>query len=726
MGKMTYFKRKLSQKGYLLPITIALGLGVSTVSILGVQVVSQNSSTLNNQYYTSLAKEAARAGTSAAANCLRANNKTWSNNSRTLTPATGCDGVVNASRPNTVATDQYVQSTYIVDALDTVGPNYVVVTSTGKASIKGPGGIIVKTFSTTIKTYAKTSSLVNSRVSIPIDELSVGDTTACVVADAWPYCWGSNVNGMLGTGSRYSDPDMQATPSAVASNSTILSTPNGPGSYVCDLIIIVCITGHTEYDPPAHTAPPSQMINMPSGSKKLVSKISVGTTHVCAVAKDSAVSTTGKVYCWGNNDYGQLGNKTNVDSLVPVAVDTTVGSALAGKSVVDVTAGNGFTCALDTTGNVYCWGDNTYGQLGTENTTDSNSPKAVSKVSASVINHPAVCTSWFIVCLSWSAEYDEAIPASSLYGKTVGKLGRIQGGSSTICVIDTTGQAHCWGNNSRGQIGDKNYNESGSEHRSNDCVGGGGAYPGTWTPTGTLDSYITSKPVATLITQPFDSITTYASRTVARTTSAATTPNRMYYWSDYSVTVTSSSTTHVNCGTQGSGSGPGGSGSGKWINGRTMYYDMVTTVPTTPLYNDPSGLTLNQKQISLSGGNAYNDLFCAVTGPDVYCDPHTNAYAQGQTGSNYTTGTISGPQHVYMDGWLLGKNITAIGVGSDFGCILANSNVGCWGLNTSGQVGDNTTTNRIVPTPIDVSTASDIGESATISVGAAFDNPISF
>jgi alpha-tubulin suppressor-like RCC1 family protein len=135
---------------------------------------------------------------------------------------------------------------------------------------------------------------------------------------------------------------------------------------------------------------------------------------------------------------------------------------------------------------------------------------------------------------------------------------------------------------------------------------------------------------------------------------------------------------------------------------------------------------LNKKLISLSSGNAYNDLFCGVTGSDVYCDPHGTAYNSGQTGSNYTSGTISGAQHVYMDGWLLGKNILDIGVGSDFACILAETAVGCWGLNTGGQVGDGTTTNRNVPTPVDISITSDLGESVTSSVGAGFNNPISF
>ena len=70
---------------------------------------------------------------------------------------------------------------------------------------------------------------------------------------------------------------------------------------------------------------------------------------------------SGKAYCWGYNDEGQLGNNTTTDSSVPVAVDTS--GVLAGATVTAITAGYGHTCAV-ADGKAYCWGDNHAGQLG--------------------------------------------------------------------------------------------------------------------------------------------------------------------------------------------------------------------------------------------------------------------------------------------------------------------------------------------------------------------------
>ena len=102
-----------------------------------------------------------------------------------------------------------------------------------------------------------------------------------------------------------------------------------------------------------------------------VASISAGFFHSCALE-------SGKAYCWGNNTYGQLGNGTTTDSSVPVAVDTS--GVLAGKTLTQITAGRvgSATCALDAAGAAYCWGYNFAGQLGDGNTTDSPIPVQVS------------------------------------------------------------------------------------------------------------------------------------------------------------------------------------------------------------------------------------------------------------------------------------------------------------------------------------------------------------
>jgi alpha-tubulin suppressor-like RCC1 family protein len=79
--------------------------------------------------------------------------------------------------------------------------------------------------------------------------------------------------------------------------------------------------------------------------------ISAGAVHTCAVAVD------GDVYCWGQNTYGQLGDGGTTDQPQPVAV---VGQ----HAFASVRAFGSHTCGATTSGEAFCWGYNLDGQLG--------------------------------------------------------------------------------------------------------------------------------------------------------------------------------------------------------------------------------------------------------------------------------------------------------------------------------------------------------------------------
>ncbi|MFZ0548144.1 MAG: hypothetical protein WAM60_22045 [Candidatus Promineifilaceae bacterium] len=83
------------------------------------------------------------------------------------------------------------------------------------------------------------------------------------------------------------------------------------------------------------------------GLQSRVTAISAGDNHTCAV------TISGEVWCWGRNDYHQIGNGTMPNSNIPVLV-----TALPGD-VVDIDAGGNHTCALTSNGEVWCWGFNT-------------------------------------------------------------------------------------------------------------------------------------------------------------------------------------------------------------------------------------------------------------------------------------------------------------------------------------------------------------------------------
>jgi alpha-tubulin suppressor-like RCC1 family protein len=99
----------------------------------------------------------------------------------------------------------------------------------------------------------------------------------------------------------------------------------------------------------------------------LATDLTVGDRHVCALLDDSSIQ------CWGRNTEGQVELGGPASHLVPFAV-TLPGGELASA----VRAGTAHTCAVGTGGGVYCWGRNTFGQLGDGTTTTPTSIVSVS------------------------------------------------------------------------------------------------------------------------------------------------------------------------------------------------------------------------------------------------------------------------------------------------------------------------------------------------------------
>jgi alpha-tubulin suppressor-like RCC1 family protein len=89
--------------------------------------------------------------------------------------------------------------------------------------------------------------------------------------------------------------------------------------------------------------------------------IDLGSSHSCAVLTD------GKVKCWGDNYYGQLGDGTTTDRSTPVEVSGIT-------SATSVVLGDDHSCAVLTDETVKCWGDNSAGELGDGTETDRATP----------------------------------------------------------------------------------------------------------------------------------------------------------------------------------------------------------------------------------------------------------------------------------------------------------------------------------------------------------------
>ena len=99
-----------------------------------------------------------------------------------------------------------------------------------------------------------------------------------------------------------------------------------------------------------HKSTYNKTISKTFGGEKL-RRIEAGGNHTCAIDND------GKLWCWGYNGYGQLGNGNKTGQSVPNPV-------VGGAQWRDIGLGANHTCAVRTDGAVYCWGYSQYGQVG--------------------------------------------------------------------------------------------------------------------------------------------------------------------------------------------------------------------------------------------------------------------------------------------------------------------------------------------------------------------------
>ncbi len=196
------------------------------------------------------------------------------------------------------------------------------------------------------------------------------------------------------------------------------------------------------------------------GSPLLASQgMTVGGTPIVGGDRHScALQASGAVLCWGSNSQGQLGNGTTNSSLGPVAV-TGLGDAVA------LVAGPYHACALQASGGVSCWGDNFNGQLGNGTTSRAVvSPVAVNGLSdavalaAGIAHTCALQASGAVLC--WGnntfGQLGNASSNNSLSPEVVNGLGDVvalAAGAYHTCALLASGAVRCWGYNGEGELG---------------------------------------------------------------------------------------------------------------------------------------------------------------------------------------------------------------------------------------------------------------------------------
>jgi Regulator of chromosome condensation (RCC1) repeat len=200
--------------------------------------------------------------------------------------------------------------------------------------------------------------------------------------------------------------------------------------------------------------------------------ISAGAVNICALT----ASNQG-VKCWGKNNGsdGSLGNNSSVDSAVPVVVvgpAVNASTTFFGSIAVGGASNKGTSCATSS-GSVFCWGSNNFGQLGVDSTVASPRPekvlgltnaKAVSvgdRFACAVVGDPAVSSDVFCWGTNNAFQLSVGVLAGgddfSLIPRKVSQISNntlaVSSGNNHTCIVNTTGVVHCWGSNSSLQLG---------------------------------------------------------------------------------------------------------------------------------------------------------------------------------------------------------------------------------------------------------------------------------
>ena len=301
---------------------------------------------------------------------------------------------------------------------------------------------------TAVSAAAATGTPANSGVG--------GEDTCALLFGGHIDCWGNNEEGRLGDDA-IANSD---TPVEVLAISTATEVSAG-GRATCALLSsghVECVGSNLEGalgdGIPVSFDTPLETLDL-SGATEL----DAGEYHTCALLSG------GHVDCWGRNEYGQVGDGTASETQDTPAEVQGVGNA------TQVSAGGEHSCALLSGGHVDCWGQDEYGQLGNGVTTRGREPQdtpvevhgisSAIQISAGDRHTCALLSGGHIDCWGDDAEGQLGDDSHEFHAeqntpvevKGVSKATQVSAGRRYTCALLSTGHIDCWGFNELGQLG---------------------------------------------------------------------------------------------------------------------------------------------------------------------------------------------------------------------------------------------------------------------------------
>jgi alpha-tubulin suppressor-like RCC1 family protein len=307
-----------------------------------------------------------------------------------------------------------------------------------------------------VKGDASTQALEWCTGAVALSNSSQGDAFCIVKRDKSLWCWGEAGCGQLGI----PDNSFTTVPTAVA--------PQGVGSRFESVSVgwatmcaiestggAACWGNALPWSDPSSpsSCPASPTVTEPQGLPNQLSMIATGTDHACALAAD------GSAWCWGTNTNGQLGDGTMTDRATAAPV---VGLT---SGVAAISAGDENSCAIKTEGSLWCWGDNNNGQLGDGTSATQTTPVVVYGMSSGVtgvsMGNSHACAlkadgsvwCWGLNSTGQLGNGTTETTSVPVRAKVTVRVKAVAAGSLHTCALGDDGTVWCWGRNVYGALG---------------------------------------------------------------------------------------------------------------------------------------------------------------------------------------------------------------------------------------------------------------------------------